>query len=66
VRGQVNQTLSLSLKDILQGLPRVDIAAVNQCAALRGSTPNRALPALNGPTVHEQRDLDRCASQGRT
>src|SRR5467141_2658310 len=32
VRGQVNQTLSLSLKDILQGLPRFDIAAVNQCA----------------------------------
>src|SRR2546423_12988756 len=32
VRGQVNQTLSLSLKDIFQGLPRVDIAAVNQCA----------------------------------
>src|SRR5260370_6849411 len=32
VRGQVNQTLSLSLKDILQGLPRIDIAAVNQCA----------------------------------
>src|SRR3981081_1791244 len=32
VRGQVNHTLSLSLKDILQGLPRLDIAAVNQCA----------------------------------
>src|SRR3981189_842536 len=32
VRGQVNQPLSLSLKDILQGLPRFDIAAVNQCA----------------------------------
>src|SRR6202048_3106607 len=32
VRGQVNQTLSLSLKDILQGMPRLDIAAVNQCA----------------------------------
>src|SRR6266404_9936002 len=32
VRGQVNQILSLSLKDILQGLPRFDIAAVNQCA----------------------------------
>jgi hypothetical protein len=32
VRGHVNQTLSLSLKDILQGLPRVDVAAVNQCA----------------------------------
>src|SRR6202158_1783615 len=32
VRGQVNQTLSLSLDDILQGMPRFDIAAVNQCA----------------------------------
>src|SRR3981189_3544514 len=32
VRGQVNQPLSLSLNDILQGLPRIDIAAVNQCA----------------------------------
>src|ERR1700682_2799406 len=32
VRGQVNQPLSLSLKDILQGLPRFEIAAVNQCA----------------------------------
>jgi len=27
VRGHVNQTLALSLKDILQGLPRFDIAA---------------------------------------
>src|SRR5580693_3231182 len=35
VRGQVNQALSLSLKDILQGLPRFDIAAVNQCAGAR-------------------------------
>ncbi len=32
VRGQVNQALSLSLNDILQGFPRFDIAAVNQCA----------------------------------
>jgi DMSO/TMAO reductase YedYZ molybdopterin-dependent catalytic subunit len=32
VRGHVNQTLSLSLKDILQGLPRVEYAAVSQCA----------------------------------
>jgi DMSO/TMAO reductase YedYZ molybdopterin-dependent catalytic subunit len=32
VRGQVNQTLSLSLKDILHGLPRFEIAAVSQCA----------------------------------
>ena len=32
VRGHVNQTLSLSLKDILHGLPRVELAAVSQCA----------------------------------
>jgi DMSO/TMAO reductase YedYZ molybdopterin-dependent catalytic subunit len=32
VRGHVNQTLSLSLKDILQGLPRIEFAAVSQCA----------------------------------
>src|SRR3982074_3124133 len=32
VRGHVNQTLSLSTKDILHGLPRVEIAAVSQCA----------------------------------
>jgi DMSO/TMAO reductase YedYZ molybdopterin-dependent catalytic subunit len=31
VRGHVNQVLSLSLKDIL-GLPRFEIAAVNQCS----------------------------------
>src|SRR6202171_5338179 len=32
VRGHVNQTLTLSLKDILHGLPRVDLPAVNQCS----------------------------------
>src|ERR1700733_12049736 len=32
VRGHVNQTLTLSIKDILHGLPRVEIAAVSQCA----------------------------------
>jgi DMSO/TMAO reductase YedYZ molybdopterin-dependent catalytic subunit len=32
VRGLVNQTLSLSLQDILHGLPRFEIAAINQCA----------------------------------
>ena len=32
VRGQVNQTLTLSLNDILHGLPRFEIAAVNQCS----------------------------------
>src|SRR6202795_5335273 len=32
VRGHVNQTLSLSLNDTLRGLPRVELAAVSQCA----------------------------------
>ena len=32
VRGHVNQTLSLSLHDILQGLPSVQLFAVNQCS----------------------------------
>jgi DMSO/TMAO reductase YedYZ molybdopterin-dependent catalytic subunit len=45
VRGQVNQALSLSLKDILQGLPRIDIAAVNQCA---GNSRIYAVPRVAG------------------
>jgi DMSO/TMAO reductase YedYZ molybdopterin-dependent catalytic subunit len=32
VRGHVNQTLSLSLNDILHGLPAVQLSAVNQCS----------------------------------
>lgn len=32
VRGHVNQTLSLSLKELIESLPRVDLAAVNQCS----------------------------------
>jgi DMSO/TMAO reductase YedYZ molybdopterin-dependent catalytic subunit len=32
VRGHVNQTLSLSLNDLLHGMPRVELAAVSQCA----------------------------------
>ena len=32
VRGHVNQTLSLSLNDILHGLPGVELPAVNQCS----------------------------------
>jgi DMSO/TMAO reductase YedYZ molybdopterin-dependent catalytic subunit len=32
VRGQVNQVLKLSIKDILHGFPRVELAAVSQCA----------------------------------
>ncbi len=32
VRGHVNQTLALSLRDILHEFPRVELAAVNQCS----------------------------------
>src|SRR6201990_250254 len=32
VRGHVNETLSLSLNDLLHGMPRVELAAVSQCA----------------------------------
>jgi DMSO/TMAO reductase YedYZ molybdopterin-dependent catalytic subunit len=32
VRGQVDKELSLTLKDIVDGLPRVELAAVNQCS----------------------------------
>ncbi|MBN9536341.1 MAG: molybdopterin-dependent oxidoreductase, partial [Alphaproteobacteria bacterium] len=32
VRGHVDKELSLSLKDIVDGLPRVELAAVNQCS----------------------------------
>src|SRR5882724_9613514 len=32
VRGYVDKTLSLSLMDIVNGLPRVELAAVNQCS----------------------------------
>lgn len=32
VRGHVDKTLSLSLKDLVDGLPRFEIAAVNQCS----------------------------------
>src|ERR1700738_302680 len=31
-RGHVTQSLSLSLNDIVHGLPRVELAAVNQCS----------------------------------
>ncbi len=32
IRGHVNQTLSLSLKDLIHGFERTEIAAVNQCS----------------------------------
>jgi DMSO/TMAO reductase YedYZ molybdopterin-dependent catalytic subunit len=46
VRGQVNQTLSLSLQEILHGLPRFEIAAVNQCT---GGSRIAMQPRVAGP-----------------
>jgi DMSO/TMAO reductase YedYZ molybdopterin-dependent catalytic subunit len=45
VRGHVNQNLTLSLTDILQGFPRAEIAAVNQCA---GNSRLYAVPRVAG------------------
>jgi DMSO/TMAO reductase YedYZ molybdopterin-dependent catalytic subunit len=45
VRGHVNQNLSLSLTDILQGFPSVEIAAVNQRA---GNSRLYATPRVAG------------------
>src|SRR5258708_6880666 len=45
VRGHVNTTLSLSLIDIVNGLPRVELAAVNQCS---GNSRGYFLPRVAG------------------
>jgi DMSO/TMAO reductase YedYZ molybdopterin-dependent catalytic subunit len=45
VRGYVNKTLSLSLMDIVNGLPPVELAAVNQCS---GNSRGYFLPRVAG------------------
>src|SRR6202165_3790506 len=45
VRGHVNRTLSLSLDDILHGLPSVQFSAVNQCS---GNSRGLFQPSLTG------------------
>ena len=46
VRGHVDKELSLSLKEIVDGLPRVELAAVNQCSGnSRGFTEPRVAGA---------------------
>src|ERR1700676_1390791 len=45
VRGYVNKTLSLSLMDIVNGLPLVELAAVNQCS---GNSRGYFLPRVAG------------------
>jgi len=51
VRGHVDKELSLTLKEIVDGLPRVELAAVNQCSGnSRGFTEPRVpgAPWANG------------------
>jgi DMSO/TMAO reductase YedYZ molybdopterin-dependent catalytic subunit len=45
VSGHVDKALSLSLKDIVDGLPRVELAAVNQCS---GNSRGFSQPAVPG------------------
>jgi DMSO/TMAO reductase YedYZ molybdopterin-dependent catalytic subunit len=45
VNGHVDKALSLSLKDIVDGLPRVELAAVNQCS---GNSRGFSQPAVPG------------------
>ena len=45
LRGHVNQVLSLSLNDLVHGLPRVELVAVNQCS---GNSRGHFLPRVPG------------------
>ena len=45
VDGHVERTLSLTLKDIVDGLPRVELAAVNQCS---GNSRGYTQPSVPG------------------
>ncbi len=45
MRGHVDKELSLSLEDIVDGLPRVELAAVNQCS---GNSRGFSQPAVPG------------------
>lgn len=45
VRGHVERTLSLTLAEIVRGLPRVELAAVNQCS---GNSRGLFLPRVPG------------------
>ena len=45
VSGHVDNALSLSLKDVVDGLPRVELAAVNQCS---GNSRGFSQPAVPG------------------
>ena len=45
VSGHVDKPLSLTLKDIVDGMPRVELAAVNQCS---GNSRGFSLPSVPG------------------
>ncbi|HLZ66828.1 MAG TPA: molybdopterin-dependent oxidoreductase [Aliidongia sp.] len=49
VRGHVDKELSLSLKDLVDGLPRVELAAVNQCS---GNSRGHFEPRVAGGQWH--------------
>ena len=51
VRGHVDQTLSLSPKDILRDLPRVELSAVSQCAGNSRIYMQPRVRAPNGRTA---------------
>ena len=51
VGGHVDKALSLTLKDIVDGLPRVELAAVNQCSGNSRGLVQPRCPARNGPTA---------------
>jgi DMSO/TMAO reductase YedYZ molybdopterin-dependent catalytic subunit len=45
VHGHVERTISLTLKDVVDGLPRVELAAVNQCS---GNSRGFVTPRVSG------------------
>ncbi len=49
VRGHVSQALSLSMTDVLR-MPRVELAAVNQCSGNSRGLSSRGSQAANGRT----------------
>jgi DMSO/TMAO reductase YedYZ molybdopterin-dependent catalytic subunit len=66
VRGHVDNELSMTLKDIVDGLPRVELAAVNQCS---GNSRGYTEPPVRGRAMverrHGQRQMDGRAAEGR-
>ena len=64
VSGHVDKPLSLTLKDIVDGLPRVELAAVNQCSGnSRGFAQPRGARRAMGERRHGQRQVDGRAAE---